>query len=73
MDKKVLVNCNDMKVDGILKAAMVNAITRIEKGAGRKEKSDLRKFILECAKILESFPPKELSPETFQENMLKQR
>ncbi len=44
------------EADGILKAAMVNAVTRIEKGAGRKERSDLRRFILECAKILVIYP-----------------
>lgn len=72
MDNEVLINCNDMKVDGILKAAMINAVTRIEKGTSRKEKSDLRKFILECAKILESFPSQEPNPETFQDNTQKQ-
>ena len=56
MENGILINCNEMQVDGILKAAMVNAVTRIEKGAGRKERSDLRRFILECAKILVIYP-----------------
>ena len=56
MEKGILINCNEMQVDGILKAAMVNAVTCIEKGAGRKERSDLRRFILECAKILVIYP-----------------
>lgn len=69
MEKGILINCNEMQVDEILKAAMVNAVTRIEKGAGRKERSDLRRFILECAKILESFQRQKKNPEIFQENM----
>lgn len=72
MEKHILIDCIDMKTDEILKAAMVNAITRIEKGAGRKERSDLLKFIIECAKTLESFQKQKKNQEIFQENMQKQ-
>lgn len=71
MGNSILIDCGEMHVDGILKAAMINAITRIEKGAGRKERSDLRRFILECAKILEFSQIQNKNPETFQENMLQ--
>lgn len=72
MKNAYLVDCSEFEIDGILKAAIVNAVTRIEKGVSRKERSELRKFILECARILESFQKQEKNPETFLGNMQQQ-
>lgn len=72
MENHILIDCNDMKTEEILKAAMVNAVTRISKGAGRKERSDLLKFIIECAKAIESFQKQKKNQEIFQENMQQQ-
>lgn len=71
MKEKLLINCNEYPVDGILKSAMVNAVFGIEKSASRREKENLRKFILECAKLLVTFPPQEVNREISQENMHK--
>lgn len=53
MDNKILVQCSDFDTTAILKAAMVNAIARLERCGSRKERQELRRFILDCASEIE--------------------
>ena len=54
MDNKILVQCSDFDTVAILKAAMVNALARLERCGSRRERQELRQFVLDCAKKIES-------------------
>lgn len=69
---KILTSCEDVKSEDILKAALINAIIRIEKSTSKRERADLRQFIIECAKVLESFRLHDNYQEFLQENMQQQ-
>ena len=49
MDDKILVQCSETDTVSILKAAMINAVARLERCSGRKEQQELHRFILNCA------------------------
>ena len=49
MDDKILVQCSNFDTVAILKAAMVNAIAHLEHCSSRRERQELRRFILDCA------------------------
>ena len=53
MDNKILVQCSDFDTTAILKAAMVNATVRLERCSSRRERQELRRFILDCAREVE--------------------
>lgn len=54
MDNKILIQCSDFDTVAILKAAMVNALARLERCGSRRERQELRQFVLDCAKKIES-------------------
>ena len=54
MDDKILVQCSETDTVSILKAAMINAVARLERCSGRKEKQELHRFILNCAEEINS-------------------
>lgn len=49
MDDKILVQCSETDTMSILKAAMINAVARLERCSSRKEQQELHRFILNCA------------------------
>lgn len=49
MDDKILVQCSETDTVSILKAAMINAVARLERCSSRKERQELHRFILDCA------------------------
>lgn len=49
MDDEFLVQCSNFDTVVILKAAMVNAIAHLEHCSSRRERQELRRFILDCA------------------------
>lgn len=53
MDDKILVQCSDFDTVAILKAAIVNATARLERCSSRRERQELRRFILDCAREIE--------------------
>lgn len=69
---KILTSCEDVKTEDILKAAMVNATVRIEKSTSKRERADLRQFIIDCAKVLEPFRLHDNYQEFLQENKQQQ-
>ena len=54
MDDKILVSCSEIETVSILKAAMINAASRLECCSRRKEQQELRRFILDCAREINS-------------------
>ena len=54
MDDKILVQCSETDTVSILKAAMINAVARLERCSGRKEKQELQLFVLDCAREINS-------------------
>ena len=54
MDDKILVQCSETDTVSILKAAMINAVARLERCSGRKEQQELHRFILNCAEGINS-------------------
>lgn len=54
MDDKTLVQCSEFDTVSILKAAMINAVARLERCRGRKEQQELHQFILNCAREINS-------------------
>ena len=54
MDDKILVQCSETDTVSILKAAMINAVARLERCSGRKEQQELHRFILNCAEEINS-------------------
>lgn len=64
MDNKILVQCSDLDTTAILKAAMVNAIARLERCGSRRERQELRHFILDCAGILSKDLGRSLNPDS---------
>lgn len=53
MDDKFLVQCADLETAAILKAAMINASIQVERCCSRKERQEIRRFILDCAREIE--------------------
>lgn len=54
MDDKILVQCSETDTVSILKAAMINAVARLERCSSRKEQQELHRFILNCAEEINS-------------------
>lgn len=54
MDDKILVQCSEADTVSILKAAMINAVARLERCSSRKEQQELHRFILNCAEEINS-------------------
>ena len=54
MDDKILVQCSETDTVSILKAAMINAVARLERCSGRKEQQELHRFVLDCAREINS-------------------
>ena len=54
MEDKTLVQCSEFDTVSILKAAMINAVARLECCRGRKEQQELHRFILDCAREINS-------------------
>ena len=54
MDDKILVQCSEVDTVSILKAAMINAVARLERCSGRKEQQELHQFVLDCAREINS-------------------
>lgn len=52
MDDKTLVQCSEFDTVSILKAAMINAVARLERCSSRKEQ--LHRFVLDCAREINS-------------------
>ena len=55
MDDKILVQCSETDTVSILKAAMINAVARLERCSSRKEQQELHRFVLDCAYEINSF------------------
>lgn len=55
MDDKILVQCSETDTVSILKAAMINAVARLERCSSRKEQQELHRFVLDCADEINSF------------------
>lgn len=51
-NEMVILDCEDFTINGIIKAAMVNALSNIKNCTSRKERNDLRCFFISCAEIL---------------------
>lgn len=64
MDDKILVQCSDFDTTAILKAAMVNAVAHLERCSSRRERQELRHFILDCAGILSKDLGRSLNPDS---------
>lgn len=54
MDDKILVQCSETDTVSILKAAMINAVARLERCSSRKEQQELHRFVLDCAREINS-------------------
>lgn len=54
MDDKILVQCSEADTVSILKAAMINAVARLERCSSRKEQQELHRFVLDCAREINS-------------------
>ena len=54
MDDKILVQCQETDAVSILKAAMINAVARLERCSSRKEQQELHRFVLDCAMEINS-------------------
>lgn len=55
MDDKTIVQCSEFDTASILKAAMINAVARLERCSSRKEQQELHRFVLDCAEEINSF------------------
>lgn len=68
MDDKFLVQCAGLETTAILKMAMINASIQVERCCSRKERQEIRQFILGCAEILSKSSTHSLNQDSVPEN-----
>lgn len=68
MGDKILIQCVGYEATTILKVAMVNAIVQAEHCCSRRERREIRQFILECAAILSKSSEHSLNQDSAPEN-----
>lgn len=68
MDNIVSISTDKKSVEGTLYAVMVSEAQRLKKAVNRYERSEIRRFIVQCFQLLESTLPENENQETFPED-----
>ncbi len=72
MDNIVGISADKRSVEETLYAVMISEALRLKKTVNRYERSEIRRFIVQCFQLLESTLPENENQETFPEDKPRQ-